>query len=283
MVVSNRPLGASGEDLLPGLVRSWQHSTVIAVAFVICNGCDHYNTRTWITMAVPIFSYDGASRWVKFQYLNSCSSRLLSAFLSSSLRTYFEDHVAMSSARELASVLADVNPCHFPSLVYGHVAVPTERRYSSSLSLLQELDAQGLSRQRLCKLAFALLLKAYIGTNSLLYGLLDESPSTPMASLVRADIDPATTLFDNYQRLASIPLLGTGNGWIEKRFRELEAQAGFKHFNTTLCFAHASSHEHSFENIFDSQMIICVESDPARCGSQRQNQNNIVLHHGSTR
>jgi hypothetical protein len=177
----------------------------------------------------------------------------------------------MSSREELVNALANVDPCHFPSLLYDRVSSPANEIYSLRLSLpkivQQESATQALNRDDLCKFAFALLLKTYIRTDSTSCGLLTGSqsntgdvPRPSVAHLLRADFDAASTLFDNFQKLKSVPLTGSDGEMIGTHFHELETQAGFKHFNTTLRLTHVGLHEKPFENVFDSEMVLHVES-----------------------
>lgn len=196
----------------------------------------------------------------------------------------------MSSREELVSALAGVDPCHFPSLVFDRVSLPVNETYSSLLSLpkivQQESATQALNRDELCKFAFVLLLKTYIRTDSTSCGLLTCSQSNTkdvlrpsMAHLFRGDFDTATTLFDNFQKLMSIPLTGSDGEIIGRHFRELESQAGIKHFNTTLCLTHFGLDEQPFENVFDSEMVLRIERDTPDAVSK--NIFKVTLHYST--
>lgn len=163
----------------------------------------------------------------------------------------------MSSRKPLMRALADVDPCHFPSLVYDRVSSPAQETYTSWLSIPA---TQAINQENLCKFSFALLLKAYIRTDSASWGLL--TGSKPEAHLLRVDFDAATTLFDNFQKLTSIPL-AVSDGDLRGHFRKLETQTGFKHFNTTLCLTNHGPYkqvEQPFEDVFDSDIVLHVDS-----------------------
>ena len=196
----------------------------------------------------------------------------------------------MSSGKELVSAVADVDPCYFPSLVYDRVSSPTNETCSSWLSfpetVQQESATRAFDRENLCKFAFALLLKSYVRTDSISYGLLTglisnttDVPRPPMAHFLRANLDVANTLFDNFKKIIIVPLTESEGEMIGSHFRETEIQAGFKHFNTTLCLTQKISHEQPFENSFDSDIILHVESGVLEAASNDQVK--VTLHYST--
>ncbi|KAK6835701.1 hypothetical protein RU639_002249 [Aspergillus parasiticus] len=167
----------------------------------------------------------------------------------------------MPSQEDLARALVDVDPCHFPRLLPDRVDSPTTETHSSWLRLPETRELGG---DDLYTFAFALLLKAYIRSDSISCGLLTSSqsstPGLPIAHLLRADFDLSTPLFDNSQKLVCIPLTRADD------FREYEDQAGFKYFNATIDLTHLDLHEKPFENPFRSEIVLCVDSDTAYTG-----------------
>ena len=196
----------------------------------------------------------------------------------------------MSSEKEMVRAVADVDPCFLPSLVYDRIPSPTNESCSSWLSLpefnQQESSTQALDREDLCKFAFALLLKSYVQNDIISYGLLTglrsnttDVPRTSMAHFVRANFDVAVTLFENFKKIIISPLAESGGEIIGSTFRETEVQAGFKHFNTTLCLTQNTSHEQLFDNPFDSDIILRVESRILEAASNDQVK--VTLHYST--
>ncbi|EFR02791.1 nonribosomal peptide synthetase 6 [Nannizzia gypsea CBS 118893] len=177
------------------------------------------------------------------------------------------------SSQEFVSALASAEPCHFPCLVSERISIPAIKTYSSWMSvpkaLLEQSADQKLGGNYLCAFAFALLLKAYTRANSISCGFLACSelstegvprPSVA-AHILRMDFNERITASDNFKNLACTPLTGQNGKMIEMQLRELETQHGFKHFNATLCLTRAAMHGLRLENVFDSEMVLQVESD----------------------
>ncbi|KAF2717190.1 nonribosomal peptide synthetase 6 [Polychaeton citri CBS 116435] len=178
----------------------------------------------------------------------------------------------MSSNKNVVSVLASIDPCHLPSLVYDHVASPSIGTYSSWISLPSKLTEDATSQlsdaHELYKLGFALLLKAYLRSDSVSFGLLINSRSgtrgvsaTSEAQLLKASLDGLLPLIDNIQRLVHVPLGALERKSIGTMIREAEFEIGFKPFNTTLCLTDSSPDEGSIENIFGSKLVFRIDSD----------------------
>ncbi|PLN76746.1 hypothetical protein BDW42DRAFT_15864 [Aspergillus taichungensis] len=173
------------------------------------------------------------------------------------------------SSLNLASELEYVEPCHFPVLRSGRVESPTNETYSSRLYLPKkevrlESATEGLTTRDLCMFAFALTLKIYIGTDRISCGLLTSAQShadgvaePSKAYVLRADLDASATLLENFQKWALVSLTGSDGEIIGGQFHDFEAQAGFKHFNTTLCISGLQEQTH--ENLFNSDMTVHVE------------------------
>ena len=87
----------------------------------------------------------------------------------------------MSTRAGWESAFANADPCHFPHLVFDHVASPAYETFSSVLSVpnVEEYcsDTEELNRDDWYKFAFALLLKTYVRTNGTSCGLLTGSQS----------------------------------------------------------------------------------------------------------
>src|SRR5271170_1215182 len=163
---------------------------VLPCSIVPCNPARHpgfINPRQLLGSILPSQSHYHFSI-VTPSHLNSPISPVLPFFHLRLLLLYQVDRsprpsdilrqasATMSSREELVNALANVDPCHFPSLLYDRVSSPANEIYSLRLSLpkivQQESATQALNRDDLCKFAFALLLKTYIRTDSTSCGLL---------------------------------------------------------------------------------------------------------------
>lgn len=176
------------------------------------------------------------------------------------------------------TILSNMDTCHFPNLVLAHASSSTYETYSSLLSLPKIAKygfvTEALSKDDLCKFVFALLLKTYVGTDVILYGLLTASKSpetTPKAQFLRADFDDSNTLLDNSRKLTTIPLnTGSDHEIIPEEFHELESQLGFKPFNTTLYLSRHGLKIDPSHNAFNSELVFCVENGVPEATSDDQ-------------
>lgn len=177
----------------------------------------------------------------------------------------------MPSSEELAGLLADVEPCHFPSLLYDRGTAPAHETFSSRLALpkiLREESAFGaFDRDDLYNFAFVLLLKAYLRTDSVSCGFLDEPQSTtsnaqgPLkAHILQIKCNEALTLLQNFQTLSSIAFIEPAGEIIGDCFRKAETQLGYRPFNTALCLTQSDIHEKAFGKLFDSGLVFHVKT-----------------------
>lgn len=101
----------------------------------------------------------------------------------------------MSSAGAWAKALRDIDSCYFPSLVHEPAASSTAENLSTSLTL-PAIPRPGLATGELltedevCKLAFVLLLKAYILADAVSCGFVrrgSPTTSTTVHNILQAD------------------------------------------------------------------------------------------------
>ena len=183
----------------------------------------------------------------------------------------------MSTRAGWESAFANADPCHFPHLVFDHVASPAYETFSSVLSVpnVEEYcsDTEELNRDDWYKFAFALLLKTYVRTNGTSCGLLTGSQSIKgnglkqEAHFLMVDWDESATLLDNSQKLTTVPLTGPDGVIIGRDFHEFESERGLKQFNTTLCLTHDGRQTHTPPNVFNSELVFTVENSVSEAKS----------------
>ncbi|RYC65977.1 hypothetical protein CHU98_g241 [Xylaria longipes] len=177
----------------------------------------------------------------------------------------------MPSSEDLAGVLADLEPCHFPSLLYDRGTAPVNETYSSRLALpkiLRDKAAFGaFDSDDLYRFAFTLLLRAYLRTDSVLCGFLNEAQATtsnaqrPLkAHILQIEFNEALTVLQNFQILSSFPLIEPDGEVIGDCFHKAETQLGYKHFNTALCLTQPDFHEKSLGHLLDSGVVLHVKT-----------------------
>ncbi|KAI0862976.1 nonribosomal peptide synthetase 6 [Xylaria cubensis] len=191
----------------------------------------------------------------------------------------------MPSSDELADLLAGVEPYHFPSLVYDRGTAPTHEKYSSKLALpkiLREEPAfRAFDNESLYKFAFTLLLKAYLRTDSVVCGFLNEAQTTTnniqrllKGHILQIKLNEDLTLLQNFQTLSSLPLIEPDVG---DCFHKVETQLGYKPFNTALCFTRSGFHDESFGNLLNSGLVFHVETDTSDIPEDVQ----VTLHYST--
>ncbi|OQE34779.1 hypothetical protein PENCOP_c015G00757 [Penicillium coprophilum] len=175
----------------------------------------------------------------------------------------------MSSQATLAKVLMGAEPCHFPSLVHDPVTSPTTQILSRSLALPKisrpGSNAEGLTDDEVCKLAFVLLLKAYVRTDdvsciSLTRGsqALSEHGLIPLTvNLLEANLNVDASLLDNIQNVTTTSLGDVGA--LEQELRRIEAETGSRPFNTTLYLTKNEAYEESLKEKLHSNFILHID------------------------
>ncbi|KAI1260324.1 hypothetical protein F5Y18DRAFT_432275 [Xylariaceae sp. FL1019] len=182
----------------------------------------------------------------------------------------------MSSRPQLVDFLEGVDPCYFPSLLYDRGPAQTFETYTSQVCLPRLVQnkstSETLKRDELCKLAFALLLKAYIRTDSICYGFLSDAHQStparasepPVSHLLKVELNETLSLLDNSQKVSSFGLSGPDGEIAENQLHELEIKQGFKQFNTVLHLTSSTSDQHPLTALTafpDAEILLQVEGD----------------------
>ncbi|KAI0152966.1 nonribosomal peptide synthetase 6 [Xylariaceae sp. FL1272] len=179
----------------------------------------------------------------------------------------------MSSQTQLADFLEGVDPCYFPSLLYDRGPLQTFDTYTTRLSQ-NTSTSEALKRDELYRLAFALLLKAYIRSDNILFGFLSNTqltavrtPTSPVPRLIKVELNETASLLDNSQELSSFALYGSDGEVAEDQLHELEIKHGFKHFNTVLHLTSSTFAEHPLTAFSDADIVLHVKDDDSSIGN----------------
>lgn len=97
--------------------------------------------------------------------------------------------------------------CYLPSLMSSQPETFARNEYHSTFQPLPSQSPEWLQSrpwEDACVFAFALLLKAYVGTNDIVFGLRADIPDREDAipQVVRIQLDPTGTLLSNLQSLS---------------------------------------------------------------------------------
>ncbi|KAF2154266.1 hypothetical protein K461DRAFT_277374 [Myriangium duriaei CBS 260.36] len=197
----------------------------------------------------------------------------------------------MSSQEISASMPPDTARCYFPSLIHTTPHSPERKRCIFWTPSYQYTRRNGLLpvpatySEDVCKLAIALLLRTYIGTNSVSYGFLKRGysdkngrPIVTRAHMCKADLHESETVHESFSRLTSTPL-NSSNG----EGTDLDHRV----FNTTLCLQPPGLHERYpeksldpiVENPWESDMFFCVAN--GIYGASSQNCIKFRLHYST--
>lgn len=138
-----------------------------------------------------------------------------------------------------------MDPCIFPNLGATQAEARKRETYTTRIALPKiSATGDGLQPGAPYQLAFALLLKVYVRSNDIAYGLARHTGSRQHddaglvdACVVSASLDDGATLRDNYKQLSKQPLSAQTGKLANGVEHNVGTAPDFRRFNTALCLA----------------------------------------------
>lgn len=180
----------------------------------------------------------------------------------------------MIAKQDLASVLVGVEPCHFPSLVDGPGKAGSAHTTEVCSMRMSVSNDPSLQVDHVLQVAFSLLLKAYIGTDSPCFGFVTTSRSArrdTAAYLLITELNQDFTPSNAIENCKTVPLAGSDGEIVGPAFGDYEAEAGFRFFNTTLYLDVLGKSPGAVKNHLGSDIVLAVsyndstEQSPGDC------------------
>lgn len=167
----------------------------------------------------------------------------------------------MISKQDLASALVGVEPCHFPSLVDGPGKAGSAHTTEVCSMRMSVSNDSSLQVDHVLQVAFSLLLKAYIGTDSPCFGFVTTSRSArrdTVAYLLITELNRDFTSSNAIENCKIVPLAGSDGEIMGHAFGDHENEAGFRFFNTTLYLDDLGQSPGAVQNHLGSDIVLVV-------------------------
>lgn len=167
----------------------------------------------------------------------------------------------MISKQDLASALVGVEPCHFPRLADGPGKADSAHTTEVCSLQMSVSNDSNLQLDHVLQVAFSLLLKAYIGTDSPCFGFVTTSRSArrdTAAYLLITELTQDFTPSNTIENCKTVPLVGSDGEIVGHALRDHEAEAGFRFFNTTLYLDDLGKSPGAVQNHLGSDIVLAV-------------------------
>lgn len=167
----------------------------------------------------------------------------------------------MISKQDLASALVGVEPCHFPSLADGPGKINSGHTTEVCSTRISVSNDSSLQVDHVLQVAFSLLLKAYIGTDSPCFGFVTTSRSArtdTAAYLLITELNQDMTPSNTIENCKTVPLAGSYGEIVGHAFGDHENEAGFRFFNTTLYLDVLGQSPGAVQNHLGSDIVLVV-------------------------
>ncbi|KAK5743827.1 NRPS protein [Elasticomyces elasticus] len=176
----------------------------------------------------------------------------------------------------MATASTELDPCIFPDLGAAQTASLKWGTYVQTLvlpgivqqsaALPKEFDLDGI-----CHLAFALLLKAYVRTNDVAFGIIHGAGpegengrlGAAATTTIKIHLDDAATLLENLQKLSVLTRAGKGSETAKKDSPDMK-KSGTQPFNTALCLTHHDPHSALIRMPPDTVLVLQIVKNRSR-------------------
>ncbi|KAK5725417.1 hypothetical protein LTR15_003603 [Elasticomyces elasticus] len=177
----------------------------------------------------------------------------------------------------MATASTELDPCIFPDLGAAQTASLRWGTYVQTLVLpgiVQQSAAlpKGFDLDCICHLAFALLLKAYVRTNDVAFGIIHgagpegengRSAAATNTTTIKIHLDDAATLLENLQKLTEVTRAGKVPETAQKDSPDMK-KSGTQPFNTALCLTHHDFHPALIQMSPDIVLVLQIVKDRSR-------------------